>query len=33
MDKNEIIKSIYFDPAGFGGIQKTYKDVKEKIIK
>ena len=30
MDKNEIIKSIYFDPAGFGGIQKTYKDVKEK---
>ena len=30
MDKNEIIKKIYYDPAGFGSINKTFKDVKEK---
>ena len=33
MDKNEIIKKVYQDPAGFGGIQKTYKDAKEKDYK
>ena len=30
MDKNEIIKKIYFDPAGYGSIDKTYKEAKEK---
>ena len=30
MNKNEIIKSIYYDPAGFSGIKKTYNDAKEK---
>ena len=27
---NNIIKSVYYDPAGFGSIQKTYNDAKEK---
>ena len=30
MDKNEIIKKIYYDPAGFGSIQTTLKDAKAK---
>ena len=30
MDKNKIINDIYYDPAGFSGIQKTYLDAKEK---
>ena len=28
-DKNEIIKSVYFDPAGFSSVQKTYNGAKE----
>ena len=30
MDKNEIIKKLYYDPAGFGSIQTTLKDAKAK---
>jgi hypothetical protein len=30
MDKNDIIKSIYYDRAGYSSIQKTYNDAKEK---
>ena len=30
MDKNDIIKSIYYDRAGYSSIQKTYTDAKEK---
>ena len=30
MDKNKIINDVYFDAAGFGGVQKTYIDAKEK---
>ena len=25
-----LLKKIYYDPAGFGTIQETYKDVKKK---
>ena len=30
MDKNETIKKLYYDPAGFGSIQTTLKDAKVK---
>ena len=30
MDKNEIIKKLYYDPAGFGSIQATLKDARAK---
>ena len=30
MNKNDIIKSIYYDRAGYSSIQKTYNDAKEK---
>jgi hypothetical protein len=30
MDKNEIIKKVYYDPAGFGSVQATLKDAKAK---
>ena len=30
MDKNEIIKKVYYDPAGFGSIQTTLKDARAK---
>ena len=30
MDKNEIIKKVYYDPAGFESIQATLKDAKAK---
>ncbi len=30
MDKDNIISKIYFDPAGFSSIQKTYQDAREK---
>ena len=30
MDKNEIIKKVYYDPAGFGSIQATLKDARNK---
>ena len=29
MDKNDIIKNIYYDRAGYSSIQKTYNDAKE----
>ena len=29
-NKNDIISKIYFDRSGFGSIQTTYKDAKEK---
>ena len=30
MDKDTIIKNIYYDKAGYGSIQKTYKEAKDK---
>ncbi len=30
MNKNDIIKSIYYDRSGYSSIQKTYNDAKEK---
>ena len=30
MDKDTIIKNIYYDRAGYGSIQKTYKEAKDK---
>ena len=30
MDKNEIIRKVYYDPAGFGSAQATLKDAKAK---
>ena len=30
MDKNEIIKKVYYDPSGFGSIQSTLKDARAK---
>ena len=30
MDKDKIIHDIYYDPAGFSGINKTYSDAKQK---
>ena len=28
--KNDIISSIYYEPAGYGSIYQTFKDVKQK---
>ncbi len=30
MDKDNIIKKIYYDPAGYSSIQKTYQDANQK---
>ena len=30
MDKDTIIKNIYYDRAGYGSIQKTYKEARDK---
>ena len=30
MDKDTIIKNIYYDRAGYGSIQKTYKEAQDK---
>ena len=30
MDKDNIIKNIYYDPAGYSSVQKTYQDAREK---
>ncbi len=32
MDTNKIINDVYFDPAGFGSIDKTFKDAKTTMI-
>ena len=29
-NKNDIISKIYYDPSGYGSIQKTWKDAHEK---
>ena len=33
MDKEKIIKEVYYDPAGFGTPSQTLKDAKEKDAK
>ena len=30
MDRDTIIKNIYYDRAGYGSIQKTYKEARDK---
>ena len=30
LDKHNIIKNIYHDPSGFGSVQKTYQEAREK---
>ena len=32
MDKNDIIKNMYYDRAGYSSIQKAYNDAKEKNL-
>ena len=32
MDKDTIIKNIYYDRAGYSSIQKTYKEVGDKKV-
>ena len=29
-DKQDIIKNVYYDPAGFDGIKKTFEDARKK---
>ena len=29
-DKQDIIKQVYFDPAGFDGIKRTFEDARKK---
>ena len=33
VNKDDIIKSIYFDRSGFGSVATTYKDAKKKRTK
>ena len=31
VSKDDIIRKIYFDEAGYGGIKQTYEDARKKI--